>query len=347
MKKSVIKYASIILGGFIEYCCAQVSYDPHYVVGWNAMPQYDSYILSPYDIISDQPPSDTLPPRFRSPQSLPVELVAELSLKGKYSIRISGSGQFSEGQLAALVHYLQQNYQVKPNKIVVVDLREEPHGFINKEAVTFYYGPLTLKRNQSVATALADDWQRIQFVMAASYVLIHHITKGKDGMPNNKLPTIRAVKSVATEQEVAKKLGVQYVRIPVTDHFRPDNHEVDHFINLVNSLDLDSWLHVKCRGGKGRTTTFMVMYDMLKNPTLNKEDFFKRQVIIGGIDLSKVLLLPEKEWKRNLSMDRTIFLNRFYEYLQASDGYGKYKWSDWVVMHYPGSLDETYESIID
>lgn len=343
----MITYAAILFWGLINGCSAQVSYDPSSIVGWTNSPQYDSYILSPYDIILDRLESNTLPPKLRSPYFLEKPNEQTATQIGFHQLRISGSGQYSAGQLAALVQHLVENYQVKRDKIIVVDLREEPHGFINNNSVTFYYGPLSLKRNQSPATALKDDGQRIQFIRAMPYALINYLTKGEDGLPNNKVPKILAVLSAITEQQLAQALGVHYSRIPVTDHFRPNNQEVDNFIDLIESLDSQFWIHVKCRGGRGRTTTFMMLYDMLKNPTLPKDAFFKRQKMIEGSQLGKAIPILHKEWKWALAMDRAVFLDRFYGYLHARDGYGKYKWSQWVEIHYPGSMDETYNSIIE
>lgn len=332
---------------FIASCFAQVAYDPTYIVGWNAIPDYGGHIFAPYDIILDTKDARTLPRRLRSPRFSIPTTPHSVNLDGFKTLNISGSGQFSESQLEFFVNYLAKHHHVKAHKIVMVDLREEPHGFINNDAVTFFYGPLTLKKNQSPAVILAGDRQRINFVQACDYVSVNHAIKGSDGMPVMKKPCIVAMKSAATEQEVAIRLGIQYVRIPVTDHFRPDHNDVDDFIDLVNGLDDEAWIHVKCRGGRGRTTTFMVMYDMLKNPQLSKDDFFKRQVLIHGVNFLKILSTQEKEWKWSLSVDRLQFLNCFYEYLHTPDGYPKYKWSDWVRIHYPALLDETYESIIE
>lgn len=350
-----MKHISFIFQYLIASCSAQVAYDPAFIVGWNATPHYDSFVLAPYDIIFDSKDEYALPPRLRSPKfSMPIT-PHNVNLDGFAALNISGSGQFSESQLAFFVHYLVKNHQVKAHKFVVVDLREEPHGFINHDAVTFFYGPLSLKKNQSSTIILAGDQQRIRFVQASHYVLVNHITK-QDGMPATKKPDIIAMQSAATEQEVATKLGIQYIRIPVTDHFRPDHNDVDEFIDLVNRLEADAWVHVKCRGGRGRTTTFMVMYDMLKNPHLSKDDFFKRQVLIHGVNFLKTSVAKGLEWKSALAVNRLQFLNCFYEYLHAPDGYTKYmenskerhyKWSDWVRMHYPGLWDETYESIIE
>lgn len=345
----------LILYYFITSCLAQVAYDPASIIGWNTTLNPDSFILAPYDIIFDAKDEQAFPPRLRSPRFSMPTIPHCVNVEGFKALNISGSGQFSAGQLAFFVQYLSQNHHVKAHKFVVVDLREEPHGFINQDAVTFYYGPLTLKKNQSSSVILADDQQRIRFAQAFDYVLVNHITK-QDGMPATKKPNIIVMKSAATEQDIAAKLGIQYIRIPVTDHFRPDHNDVDEFIDLVNSLDEEAWIHVKCRGGRGRTTTFMVMYDMLKNPQLSKEDFFSRQVLIHGVNFLKTLDADEPEWKWALAVGRLQFLNYFYEYLHAPDGYTKYmensngvrnKWSDWVRIHHLELLDETYESIIE
>jgi hypothetical protein len=349
-----MKYMSLIFHYLIASCFAQVAYDPASIVGWNATPHYDSFILAPYDIIFDAKDGYILPPRLRSPRFSIPTAPHSVNLEGFKALNISGSGQFSEGQLAFLVHYLVKNHHIQARKIVMVDLREEPHGFINQDAVTFFYGPLTLKKNQPPTVILADDQQRIRFARACDYVLVNHITK-QDGMPATKKPDIIAMKSAATEQDVATKLGIQYIRIPVTDHFRPDHNDVDEFIDLVNRLDDDAWIHVKCRGGRGRTTTFMAMYDMLKNPQLSKDDFFKRQVLIHGVNFLKMSVAKGHEWKSALAARRLQFLNCFYEYLHAPDGYATYmqnskenhRWSDWVRIHYPELLDETYESTIE
>lgn len=42
----------------------------------------------------------------------------------------------------------------------------------------------------------------------------------------------------------------------------PEN--IDEFIKLYKSLPKDAWLHFHCEAGKGRTTTFLAMYDMMK-----------------------------------------------------------------------------------
>ncbi|WP_032112453.1 hypothetical protein [Candidatus Paracaedibacter symbiosus] len=346
----MIKYVLFLASVFITHSQAQVAYDPCYVLGWNAIPHRNNYMLAPYDIILDAANSQTLPAHFRSPRFLTLTPARhnEVNFKGFYDLRMSGSGQFSENQLEELVKYLTKMHHIKPEKIIIVDLREEPHGFINGDAITFYYGPLTLHRNKSTATILDSDNQRINWLRSLSHVVIYKVTKGDDGMPSNKTPKLLTVKSALTEWELSTRLGIQYVRIPVTDHFMPDNNDVDQFLEFVEGLDSGTWLHFKCRGGKGRTTTFMAMYDMVKNPNLPKREFIKRQTLIYGVDLAKsVNKVGKQSWKWSLSVERIQFIDRFYTYLHSKDGYGIRKWSEWVRIHYPGVLDEMYTTFVE
>lgn len=330
-----------------EICYAQVSYDPGYIVGWSGVSQYSSSIMAPYDIILDAPNSQTLPSKFRTPHCYGLAGNPNIMLDGFKDLRMSGSAQFSQWQLEELTRYLVKNHRVKLENIIVVDLREEPHGIINGDAVTFHYGPLHALKNKSPAKVLASDQQRINMVRTMPYIILNMAIKSEAGMPENKRPMVLAVKSAMTEQELATQIGIQYVRIPVTDHFRPDHSDVDQFIDYVERLPSDAWLHFKCRGGKGRTTTFMAIYDMLKNPLLPKEEFIKRQILIHGINLSPTTISGKKSWKSSLSTDRSNFIGRFYEYLHAPNGYGKQKWSHWVRIHYPGMADETYQTNIE
>ena len=64
-----------------------------------------------------------------------------------------------------------------------------------------------------------------------------------------------------------------YCRFPTTDHVRPRDTEVDAFVAFASTLPTDTWLHFHCRGGDGRTTTFLVMHDTMHNaPGVSIED---------------------------------------------------------------------------
>lgn len=74
-----------------------------------------------------------------------------------------------------------------------------------------------------------------------------------------------------------------YVRFTATDHLWPDAGEIERFRRFAANLPKDAWLHFHCVAGEGRTTAFMTMYDMLKNPDVPYEDIVLRQLRIGGV----------------------------------------------------------------
>lgn len=64
------------------------------------------------------------------------------------------------------------------------------------------------------------------------------------------------------------RLQLNYIRIPVQDRHGPDDDTVNAFVTFVKTLPEDVWLHFHCLAGEGRTTTFMVIYDILRNAPL-------------------------------------------------------------------------------
>jgi cell fate (sporulation/competence/biofilm development) regulator YmcA (YheA/YmcA/DUF963 family) len=323
----------VILSWVISIASAQVAYDPNSIPGWGRS-QCDLFALSPYDIILDRLDSQTMPNNFRSPTFLKPAKHQTVDLKGFNSLRISGSGQFSEGQFKEMLAHLKRTHKVEPEHVIVIDLREEPHAYINGHAVTWYYGPLSYQQGKIPESVMQEEQSRLTQLKAHEHAMIYTILKHEDGMPLNKKPRHEKIQTLKEEAEMVKQLGARYIRLPVTDHFHPENQDVDQFLEIMQTLKPTDWLHFKCRGGKGRTTTFMAMYDMIKNPGLKKEDFLKRQTLIDGIDLTYIPK-GKKLWKQKLGRDRIQFLATFYDYVHAVDGYGKMRWTDWVLKHIP------------
>lgn len=153
------------------------------------------------------------------------------------------------------------------------------------------------------------------------HVAFDNLPKGKS---INTISEINNPESVQTEEELAKNLGMSYLRITVTDHEKPLDDQVDLFVESVKNLPQDIWLHFYCRGGAGRTTTFMAMYDMMHNAkNVSFEDIMKRQTLIGGSDLLKGEDQDE-------SQDRLNFMNVFYNYCKDNKDGFQTSWSEWL-----------------
>ena len=257
----------------VAFAQAQVGFDPSFISGWSRTIPYGQYVLSPYDIILDALNVQTLPKHFRSPTFVKPSLKQKVDITGFNTLRISGSGQFSRAQFLELLSHMKKRHHVMPKDLYLVDLREEPHFLVNDDAVTVHYGPLTHQKGKSPEEVINSELIRIRQVKAFPYFFMNQVIKFKDGMPGSKATKILALHSVESEKHFVESQGAHYLRIPVTDHYRPENKDIDAFLDFVNSVPASAWLHLKCRGGKGRTTTFMVLYDMIKNPHVKKSDF--------------------------------------------------------------------------
>jgi protein tyrosine phosphatase len=139
------------------------------------------------------------------------------------------------------------------------------------------------------------------------------------------------IRSLMTEAQIVSATGATYVRIPVTDHTKPDDEDVDQFLDVVKRLPPHTWVHFHCHAGRGRTSTFMILYDMLRNRKLPREDIIDRQAqLIGALDI-RLLSQGAKAYKNTNEIKRYAFIKAFYEYLNAPDGYGVSSWTKWIT----------------
>lgn len=183
------------------------------------------------------------------------------------------------------------------------------------------------------------------------------------------------IHTVQSEEELIGRMrGLQYRRLYVPDHEIPESdQDVDDFVGWVNDRS-DAWFHLHCRGGKGRTTTFMCMIDALRTAHvegLTAFDIVYRQWMIGGSNLdgareqivkaaaealAKHPNDPEdphglrrgldSNYKLRPAFDRATFVRNFVEYARATRG-GKTKtWSNWVKGRKGTSLNVAAERML-
>ena len=246
------------------------------------------------------------------------------SRKGLDDLRISGSGQFSARQFDALVHELRKKTK---GPIYDVDLRQESHGFFDGTAVSWYGRHDWGNIGKSPAEVLADEQQRLQTVLGKDVTVYD---QGKGDLPIH--PQTIVVRYVQTEQELAESKGVHYVRLASTDHLWPTPDEIDAFLAFVRTLPDDAWLHFHCEAGAGRTTAYMVMYDMIKNPDVSYRDIVYRQYEIGGNYTPHDVAHPKQsDWKGPYYHEKHEMVSLFYQYVQdqVRQG-GSQSWSQWL-----------------
>ena len=144
------------------------------------------------------------------------------------------------------------------------------------------------------------------------------------------MPETIVVVHPATERETVEAAGASYVRITVADHARPDDGAVDRFIAAVRTLPADGWVFFHCRAGRGRTTTFMALYDMLRNARqVSLEDIAKRQELLGN-DYDVLQPADAGTAKAPYVADRIAFVRAFYDYAKANPNGKPQTWTEWL-----------------
>ncbi len=98
-------------------------------------------------------------------------------------------------------------------------------------------------------------------------------------------------------------MHARYQRFYIEDFHGPDQASVVKFVNFAKTIPDNTWLYFHCRAGRGRTTTFMSMYDMMKNAKqVTFDEIMDRQLALGGADLRDLpegnfkYPMPRKDW---------------------------------------------------
>ena len=271
-----------------------------------------------------------MPVQFRDTMS--VYAAEPFSLEGLLTLHTSGSHQYDETQLQNIITRVDPiNDQLAESAVsrnydfVIVDLRQESHVFINGIPVSWYADDDWANVGRSLAWIEEDETLHLVRMVAARSITVGTVVKGKDGQVSMKDPVNLDVKDATTEMGLAHNLGIDYIRIPVSDHCRPTDDMVDRFVTFVHGLPANAWLHFHCHGGDGRTTTFMALYDMIRNAqNVSLDDIVARQSLIGQYHLFS--------GKSEVETLRAAFIKAFYSYVKEG-GYATMSWTEWVKTH--------------
>ncbi len=164
------------------------------------------------------------------------------------------------------------------------------------------------------------DWSEINHKL-------EFITRDEDALVQSGL--------VEREETVARDLDLKYLRVSVTDDTIPTEKAVDSFIEFYKDQiqnDPQTWFHVHCEHGHGRTTTFMTLVHILNTKGETKlGDILDEQYSCGDVDLSFPPKAKEKIKDFDLQRRRFAFLEEFHQYVNDKEsGFSKGKlWSDW------------------
>ncbi len=243
--------------------------------------------------------------------------------EGLDNLRISGSAQCTAAGFASL--YTKLSAAAAPGApIYDVDLRQESHGFADGLPVSWHKKNNLANEGKTPEEVALDEEERLAELAGVTTTFV---PKGKTDKGRVEAVTF-APQNVQTEKEVVEAIGFRYVRFYVTDRTQPDTETIEAFLDFVDSLPRDAWLHFHCRAGHGRTTTFMAMYDMIRNPGIPAETIIERQHLIGGADLTA---MKDEEWKNERIVQRLETLKLFSEYVRARHaGETTLRWGEWI-----------------
>lgn len=269
---------------------------------------------------------DQLPRNFRTT----ADNVATLgSTQGLFKLHTIGSAQFSELEL--------QHVLDKYHPHLIIDLRQESHGFINGAAISWYGKYNWANTSLSDHDAQLVENQLLQSLQDQASVVARQIMSKNMGKIKQSQTIEFQAKQITSEVELLKKYSINYVRFYIADHKKPSDEQVDNFIGCIKHLPKDQWIYIHCRGGKGRTTIFMSMRDMMENAKhLSFEEIIKRQYYLGGQNLFKMPNKKEPTYK--YAVQRLQFLSKFYDYCKSNQDNFATSWRSWLKNNYSLSL---------
>lgn len=243
---------------------------------------------------------------------------------GLAALHESGSSEFSTKGLKKIL-------SKASGPVTVFDLRQEDHGFINGDPVSWFATNNWANVGKSEPEIVAEEKARIVALKPGeNLTLSDDKAKKGEGAATTKQETVAVA---ATERQVVKAAGASYVRITVSDHCRPTDEEVDRFVTAVRAMPADGWAHFHCRAGRGRTTTFMALYDMLRNAKdVSLLDIDQRQSLLAG-DYDLLGKEGEPGARAAVAAERADFVRKFYDYAKANPDGRPQLWSEWLKSH--------------
>lgn len=254
-----------------------------------------------------QLPSERMfPPLYRSSDARDGNFI-QIGLTG---LRASGSGQFDREQLYML------QYALRGRDVHVIDLRAEPHGMVNRAAITWDANEefASISKVQSAEMRWLNQLM-LQRSGTVAFFATGSFADRSSWQPLNGL--VFDVRTTATPARTVAEARFTYHRILFPDGRLPDDALVDRLVRMMNRLPDGAWRHFHCDTGGYRTSLCFTMWDMMQNfSSLNADAIISRQRALGGVDLTKT---PEAR----------AFLSQFYQYCLTSGPEFKLRWSTW------------------
>ena len=235
-------------------------------------PSYASYNAQPLTykdnsiyLVIDNKNLENIPEHFRKTTDISSIKECYINTKGLNALNISGSQQFTPCNIKLIKENINTSLP-----FIVIDLRAESHGF----ADCF---PISWKNNEKND---ANKGLSRNLILIKEQRQLNKIPLGKK-LCFNENETCIIPSYIQNENNICKENNYGYVRITATDEVLPSSKNIDFFIKSIKNQKENCWYHFHCKEGIGRTTTFMIFYDMMKNyDKVPAKDIILRQIAL-------------------------------------------------------------------
>lgn len=277
-------------------------------------------------LVLTQPPPPSPPPPgsvidLPDAHELPLNWRSTAKADGKTNpglstLLASGSGQFSRDQLYAVRGVL------RGRRVVVVDLRQEPHTFLNGAALS-WGPPEIVGTNRSAAQAEDTEGAWTRRLASGKFAIAAFFAPGifADRPSWEPIALKLDIREAVIEARLVLEAHWAYLRIAMPDAVEPREEDLDRFVGFIRDLEQEPpWMYFHCDTGGNRTTLFLTLYDMMRNYfRASRPKIIARQRQLGGIDL---LAGPARAARQD-------FLARFYSYCWQCGPVFQRNWSSW------------------
>lgn len=274
---------------------------------------------------------------FRSMQDHQLDPSVHINMVGLQDLRASASSQYSKIALSLLMKKLQSQTE----HITLCDLRDDDHLFVDGKNVSDFQTRRELLRKRTQVEIIEAVERLKSEILSQEDIKLHAIDTA---YPSNEFSKRFSIKfrpqEVLTPAELVESMKGSYLRIGTKRFSENIDEDIDHLLTHIESMPEDSWIHFSDIKGKGRTTFFMALYDLLHNADkVSWEDIIQRQHLIGGSNLFDITpkdrgWAPDRETKRQ----RVITLARFAEFAKEyiakkERGEALPHWRSWSEEH--------------
>lgn len=277
-------------------------------------------------------------------------LNTDVSREGMEQLNIMGGSDFTANQFAWILEQAYQRADISPDQITVVDLRGETHGLIDGNVFSLWIPNNHVNEGIPTEKAVRLEEDRLQGLRQQDQVELYEADSTYHAH-SGVIPLTFDHPDIQSEEEFVLSMGARYIRFANTDHFRPDDHEVELFLDFMEGLPDDQWLYLHCFLGHGRTTCFAIMADIYKNyQKVSFDDIAARQGLIGPLDVRMDAITSSlSHYRKKASLERRVFLQQFYRFAKET-GFEGSSWTQWArnwgfaLEYYPPALPPSRKS---